>query len=128
MIFGSFRASISLTFSSICSGVSGLYFTTITVFAVGFREVIELDASGRVLTASVIILGVGSFTFLTVNIIEFLVEGHLLDIVGRRRMQRKLDELDGHMIVCGFGRVGRQVADDLRASNTTFVVIDVENV
>lgn len=100
------------------------YLVIITVFAVGFDEVVELDGQGRAIVSGIIILGVGSFTFLTLSFIEFLVEGHLLDIVGRRRMQRQLDDLEDHMIVCGFGRVGRQVADDLVASSTPMVIVD----
>ena len=100
------------------------YLVIITVFAVGFDEVVALDGQGRVILSGIIILGVGSFTFLTINFIEFLIEGHLLDIFGRRRMQRELDGLHDHMIVCGFGRVGRQVADDLVATGTPAVVID----
>lgn len=102
-----------------------VYFTIITVFAVGFAETIALDGAGRTLTTIIILLGVGSFTFFTINLIEFLVEGHLLDIVGRRRMQRELATLDGHVIVCGFGRVGRQCADDLAAHGTAQIVIDI---
>ncbi len=103
-----------------------VYFTIITVFAVGFSETIPLDGTGRVLTSAVILLGVGSFTFLTITLIEFLVEGHLLDLVGRRRMDRQLAALDNHMIICGFGRVGRQAADDLIATGTPQVVLDVD--
>ncbi len=101
-----------------------IYFTVITVFAVGFSETIQLDGTGRALTTGVILLGIGSFTFLTITLIEFLVEGHLIDIVGRRRMDRQLAALDGHMIICGFGRVGRQAADDLIATRTPQVIID----
>ncbi|CAN5581665.1 hypothetical protein BH24ACT15_BH24ACT15_02900 [soil metagenome] len=103
-----------------------VYFTIITVFAVGFAEVIPLDSTGRVLTSAVIVLGVGSFTFLTVTVIEFLVEGHLLDIVGRRRMERDLAGLNAHMIICGFGRVGRQASHDLAMAGTPQIVLDTD--
>ncbi|MEE8603300.1 potassium channel family protein [Euzebya tangerina] len=102
------------------------YFTIITIFAVGFDETITLDATGRVLTSGVILLGVGSFTFLTITLIEFFVEGHLLDLVGRRRMERELAELDAHMIICGFGRVGLQVSEDLRQAGRQHIVIDTD--
>lgn len=101
------------------------YLTIITVFAVGYAETIPLDASGRAFTVVLIVLGIGGYTFLTVTIFEFLVEGHLLDLVGRRRMARRLAGLDNHLIVCGFGRVGRQVADDLSIAGTPHVIIDI---
>lgn len=104
------------------------YFTIITVFAVGFAEVIDLDSTGRLLTSAVIILGVGSFTFFTITVIEFLVEGHLLDIVGRRRMERTLAGLEDHLIICGFGRVGRQTSVNLAAAGVPQIVIDTDPV
>ncbi len=116
--------TVALMSSQGISFADAAYLVIITVFAVGFDEVVELDGQGRVVLSGIIILGVGSFTFLTINFIEFLVEGHLLDIFGRRRMQRTLDDLSGHLIVCGFGRVGRQVTDDLLAAGAPAVVID----
>ena len=118
--------AIALMITQDASAGEAVYFVIITVFAVGFQEIVELDTIGRWIISVVIVLGVGSFTFLTINVIEFLVEGHLLDIVGRRRMQRELDSLREHMIVCGFGRVGRQVSDDLYHDRTAQVVIDID--
>lgn len=111
------------------AGVSvwdALYMTVITVFAVGFAETIPLDGAGRGFTLFVIVAGVGGFTFLTVTVIEFLVEGHLVEIVGRRRMSKQLADTSDHAIVAGFGRVGRQVADDLTAGGRTPVVVDLD--
>lgn len=103
-----------------------LYVTVMTVLTVGAPDVLALDSGGRLLAALIAILGIGSATVLAITLIELLAEGHLLDIVGRRRMERELDELDDHMIVCGFGRVGRQVADDLILTGTAQVIVDVD--
>lgn len=104
--------------------LDALYLTVITVFGVGFAETIPLDQGGRILTMVVIVLGVGGFALVTVTSLEFLIEGHLREILGRRRMDRHLAGLAGHTIVCGFGRVGRQAAEDLDAEGTEVVVVD----
>lgn len=106
--------------------LDALYMTIMAVFTVGFREVFPLDASGQAVTMAVIILGVASLAFATASIIEFLVEGHLGNILGRRRMDRQLERLEGHTIICGFGRVGRQVADAMTLEQRESVVVVVD--
>ncbi|MBA2529067.1 MAG: potassium channel protein [Euzebyales bacterium] len=105
--------------------LDALYMTVISVFTVGFSETFPLGTDGRVVTMAVIVLGVASLGFATAAVVEFLVEGHLQDLLGRRRMDRQLAKLDGHTIVCGFGRVGRQVADQLAVEGRPVVVVDV---
>ena len=57
---------------------------------------------------------------------QLVVEGHLGDYVGRRRMDRRIADMKGHVIVCGWGRVGRAVAHDLRVSGRDVVVVDMD--
>ncbi|MDP8969138.1 MAG: potassium channel protein [Actinomycetota bacterium] len=104
--------------------LDALYMTVISVSTVGFGEVFPLDDSGRLLTMAVVVLGIGSVTFAALTSIDFLVEGHLRDIIERRRMDRQLGQMRDHTIVCGFGRVGRQVAEALLAERRPVVVID----
>lgn len=108
--------------------LDALYMTVISVSTVGFGEVIPLDDSGRLLTMAVVVLGIGSVTFAALTSIDFLVEGHLRDIIERRRMERQLGQIKDHTIVCGFGRVGRQVADALLAERRPVVVVDLDRV
>lgn len=103
-----------------------LYFTLITVFAVGFAETVPLDGDGRALTGLLVLTGVGTLTLTTAAVVDFLVEGHLRDIVGRRRMDQALERLDRHTIIVGFGRVGRRTADDLLAEGARVCVVDVD--
>lgn len=100
------------------------YMTVISVTTVGFTEAVELNTTGRVLTMAIIVLGVGSMTLVTLTAIEFMVEGHLREILGRRRMSKQLGQLHGHTVVCGFGRVGREAADTLIADGHGVVIID----
>jgi voltage-gated potassium channel len=106
------------------SPLDAVYMTVISVSTVGFREVILLDGSGRILTMAIVVLGLGSLTFASVTGIEFLVEGHLRDLLGRRRMDRQLQLLHDHTIVCGYGRVGRHVAGQLVGEGRPVVVVD----
>ncbi|HWB72489.1 MAG TPA: potassium channel protein [Egibacteraceae bacterium] len=104
--------------------LDALYMTVISVSTVGFGEVIPLDDAGRILTMAVVVLGLGSVTFAALTIIDFLVEGHLQAVIERRRMDRQLQALEDHTIVCGFGRVGRQTIEALTAEGRPVVVVD----
>jgi voltage-gated potassium channel len=80
--------------------------------------------SGQVLKVVLIVLGVGTLFYALVALTEFFVAGHVTGLVEERRRQRLVDGLSDHYLVCGFGRVGRQVVRDLRAAGASFVVID----
>lgn len=106
--------------------MDALYMTVITVAAVGYSESIALEGTARLFTMVVIILGVGSITFMLVSGLDFVLEGHLEDLLGRRRMDRDLARLNNHTIVCGFGQVGRHVALGLIDDGEPAVVVDVD--
>jgi voltage-gated potassium channel len=79
---------------------------------------------GQVVKVMLIVLGVGTLFYALVTVTEFFVAGHLAELLAERRMQRTIDSLSDHYLICGFGRVGRQVARDLRAAGARYVVID----
>jgi voltage-gated potassium channel len=79
---------------------------------------------GQIVHVALIVLGVGTLFYALATTTELLVAGHVGDLWSARRMQKMIDSLSGHHIVCGFGRVGRQVARDLRAARAPYVVID----
>lgn len=80
--------------------------------------------SAQILKVFLIVLGVGSLFYGLVTVAEFFVAGHLSGLLEERRMQKLIDSLSDHYLICGFGRVGRQVAQDLRAAGATYVVVD----
>ena len=98
--------------------------TIITVTTVGFREVVELSTPGRLLTIGLILAGVVSVTYGALTAGEFVVEGHLRRHLERRRMENEIRQLDKHIIVCGFGRVGRHLAATLDGDGEAFVVVE----
>jgi len=81
-------------------------------------------AAGQVIEVALVVLGVGTLFYALATVTEFFVAGHLGDLLAMRRMQRMIDSLTDHHIICGFGRVGRQVARDLRAARVEYVVVD----
>src|SRR5919199_3747595 len=82
------------------------------------------DADGEVLKIVLIILGVGTLFYALVTVTEFFVAGHLSGLLYERRASRMIEQLSDHYLICGLGRVGKQVARDLQAAGASFVVID----
>ena len=81
-------------------------------------------AGGQIVLVGLIVLGVGTLFYALATVVDFFVAGHLGELLAARRMQKMIDSLSDHHIVCGFGRVGRQVARDLRAARAAYVVVD----
>jgi voltage-gated potassium channel len=105
------------------SAWDGFVWTLDTIATVGSIPNPDSTAA-QVLRVVLIVLGVGTLFYALVTVTEFFVAGHLTGLLGDRRAQRMIDALSDHYLVCGFGRVGRQVARDLRTANARFVVVD----
>jgi voltage-gated potassium channel len=82
------------------------------------------DTGAQIVKAILILLGVGTLFYVLVTVAEFFVAGHMGDLLAQRRTQKMIDALSDHYIICGFGRVGRQVARDLRAAGARYVIVD----
>jgi voltage-gated potassium channel len=104
--------------------LDALYQSVTTVTTVGFREIGEPTAGFRIFTIILVLLGVGSALYALGVLLEALVEGAIGERFGRRRMERELAQLSGHVIVCGWGRVGRAIAAALASNGPPLVVID----
>lgn len=105
--------------------LDALYMTTITVGTVGFGEVHPLSPGGRLFTIWLIIAGVGALAFAFGQLVDFVLEGRIQEMLEGRRMGRRLESLTGHTVVAGFGRVGSVVARSLAEEGAQFVVIDL---
>ncbi|WP_029459031.1 potassium channel family protein [Solidesulfovibrio alcoholivorans] len=101
-----------------------LYQVIITLSTVGFQEVYPLTRDGRILTMVLIVSGVGTFAYLVGSFTQVLVEGRLQQYLGRRRMQKIIDGLSDHVIICGYGRIGAVVAREILAENVAAVIIE----
>jgi voltage-gated potassium channel len=106
------------------SFIDALYMTVITLTTVGYKEVRTLDTTGQLWTIVLLITGVGTLFYAAVSSVELVVEGTIRGYFGRRRMEAAINRLSGHYILCGYGRVGRQVAAEFALDDVPFVVID----
>jgi voltage-gated potassium channel len=104
--------------------LEALYQTVTTVATVGFREVRPLTPAGQVFTIALILVGVGTVLYNLSVILEGVTEGHLRQQLERRHMNKRIAALNGHVIVCGFGRIGRSATDFLGVSHHDVVVVD----
>lgn len=105
--------------------LEAFYMVIITIFGVGYGEVRPIDDPHlRVFTMAVIVAGCTSSIYVMGGFVQMIAEGELNRFLGARRMTRGIDKLTNHVIVCGFGRVGRILADELQACGQDFVLID----
>jgi len=101
-----------------------LYMTFITISTTGYGEVHPLSGWGRVWTVMVLVTGLVIGTIVLTSIVAIVVEGRLRSLLGRRELERKIANLTGHVIVCGFGSAGSVVAAQLKAEGRQVVVVD----
>lgn len=102
------------------------YQTVTTVTTVGFRELGDFGVAEQWFTIFIIIVGVSTVLYTFTLAVQVVVDGQLRDFLGRRFMDREISKLNGHTIVCGWGRVGRAVADDLAGAGHDVVVVDLD--
>ena len=105
--------------------VDAAYQTVTTVTTVGFREIHPFGTAEKWFTMAVVVTGVSTALYTLTLMMQMVVEGQFREFVGRRRMDRKIADMRGHVIVCGWGRVGKAVAHDLVRSGRSVVVVDV---
>jgi voltage-gated potassium channel len=104
--------------------MDALYMTVITLSTVGYREVQPLGAAGQIFTMVLIFGGFGIVLYSASVIAREIIEGEFQRTFGRRKVQRQIEQLSEHFIVCGFGRMGRIVCKELVAKPVPFVVIE----
>lgn len=100
------------------------FMTIITISTVGFGAVHPLSPNGMIFTSILIISSFGTFAFAINSITSFLAGGEYKRFLIERKEMKELEKLKNHVIICGFGRVGMQVAMDLKAHETPFVIIE----
>lgn len=106
------------------SPLDAFYMTIITLTTVGYEEVHPLSAQGRIFTSILIILGVGLLAYAASVIGAFFLDGTFTRMMRRRQVERQINSLNNHCIVCGYGRTGRHVTHALEDHGIPYVVID----
>lgn len=120
-------ATIGLRIIEGWSWFESLYMAVTTVTSVGFMEVHPLSGTGRSFILVVILLGVTGLGIWWALITALIVELDLGGVLRRRKKMKQLEELEGHYVICGVGRVGRMVVHEMRRAGRTVVVIDVDS-
>ena len=133
--WGRFWAGLSLLALVTAAGTIGyqrlgltvgeaLYQTVITITTVGYQEIGTVTGSYRVFTILLIMFGVGTALYTSGVLIESLFEGRLDVEIRRRRMQKQIDRLSGHVVLCGYGQVGSAIHREMTTAGRTVVIID----
>lgn len=104
--------------------VEALWMVVITISSVGYSEHSQSIASVQLLSVAVILVGMSSAVYTVTGFVQLAFEGELERALGVRRMTRQLEKLQNHVIICGMGRSGRNLARDLRNHNRDFVIVD----
>lgn len=133
---GKFLLSLLLISSSILVGtgyfyyfegfkwVNALYMAVITISTVGFTEVQALSDDGKIFIVIYILLNLGIFAYTISNITNFIFEGGLKKVFKNYMVERDIEKLSRHVIVCGYGRNGKKVCEELRKVGQPYVVIE----
>jgi len=104
--------------------LDAVYMTVITLTTVGYREVHDVSRIGKLYTILLIMFGVGFILYVVGSVVQFMVEGRVRQILGRRSLDKKIGRLKNHYIVCGYGRIGRVLCKRLRDRPIDVVVIE----
>ncbi|PIE70131.1 MAG: potassium channel protein [Deltaproteobacteria bacterium] len=104
--------------------LDAVYMTIITLTTVGFGEVHQVSTAGRVFTIFLIIVGWGAVVYVAGTAVQFMVEGRIREILGRRNLDKKIARMGEHCIVCGYGRIGQVVCRYLEEHGQAMVVVE----
>jgi voltage-gated potassium channel len=101
------------------------YMVVLTVYTVGYDEVIPINTPElRAITIALIVTGCTGMIFLTGTLIQLITASQLQQLFGFRRMQKEIDHLTDHVIICGYGRIGQMLARELQAGKSDFVIVE----
>ena len=101
-----------------------LYMTVISITTTGYGEVFGLSRPGRIFTMVLLSVSVGVFFYIATTFVQALMAGQIREYLGRRRVESRIRRLKDHVILCGFGRIGRAVAEDLKEEGVPFVIVE----
>lgn len=101
-----------------------LYMTIITLTTVGYGEVHTLTTAGRAFTIFLVLSGVGAMFYALGVAAKVIFEGEIREILGRKKLNKKIEKIEDHYIICGYGRMGKIICKEMMQNNASFVVIE----
>lgn len=104
--------------------IESIFMTVITISTVGFSEVHPSDEAGKLFTIFLIITSISIYAYVVSVVSEYIAQGRFFNELKKKKMQQKINQLHNHIIVCGYGRNGRQAVELLKSYNKQCVVID----
>jgi voltage-gated potassium channel len=107
--------------------IDALYMTVITLGTVGFKEVHDLSDSGKLFTMTLIIFGVSVLGYIVGSLAQIMFEGQIQRIMGRKKVEKMIEALSDHYIICGFGRIGSLICKEFKANELPFVIVEKDN-
>ncbi len=109
-----------------CSWVDAVYFFVITVSTVGYGEESSFGTAEKLFTIGVILIGIISVGYTVGLVVQSMIEGQIEQALGARRMEQQIEQLSRHSIICGYGRLGRTIAEELDRRNKPYVILDAD--
>lgn len=106
--------------------IEAFYMTVITISTVGFTEVEPLSRAGRLFTSFLILANIGIFAYALYAFTDYVIEGEVFKKLRISYMNHRIEELEGHIIICGYGRYGQEISDYFALDELPFVVIDLK--
>ena len=107
--------------------IDALYMTVITLGTVGFEVVRPLSDSGKLFTIILIIFGVSVLGYIVGSLAQIMFEGQIQRIMGRKKVEKRINALTGHYIICGFGRIGSLICKEFHSNHLPFVIVEKDN-
>ena len=107
--------------------IDAVYMSIITISTVGFSEVHPMDDAGKIFTIFLIINSIGVYAYAVSVISEYIAQGRFFEQIKKKKMQQKISNLQNHIIVCGYGRNGRQAVNLLKSYNKDCVVVELND-
>ncbi len=104
--------------------IDALYMTVITLGTVGFKEVHDLSDGGKFFTMGLIVVGVSVLGYIVGSLAQIMFEGQIQRIMGRKKVEKKINALSEHYIICGFGRIGSLICKEFKVNHLPFVIVE----
>lgn len=104
--------------------LESVYFTSITISTTGFSEIRPLSTAGKIFTIFLILLNLGVFTYVVALFSQYLIDGRYIKTYKLMKMENRISQLNNHVIICGYGRNGRQASKVLSENNVPFVLVE----